>query len=93
MSLTERARITREHADVCVEPHCHALANALEGAVDAEARGQVAELSPEPDTTGIAPPAVSNILIPITKLPTLTPEQAQQLMEQVDAQDQDDAGG
>ncbi len=36
MSLFDKARDARAHAEVCTEPGCHAVANALEGALAAE---------------------------------------------------------
>lgn len=36
MSLEDRAREAREHADRCINPHCHRIALALEGALHAE---------------------------------------------------------
>ncbi len=57
MFLATAARQAREHADTCTERGCHAAALALESAVDAAAREQLAEMAPEPDTTGIPPPS------------------------------------
>jgi hypothetical protein len=37
VNLDEARRAAREHADVCIEPSCHALANALDGADYAQA--------------------------------------------------------
>ncbi|MGA7055236.1 MAG: hypothetical protein WBZ37_29025 [Mycobacterium sp.] len=39
MPLSDKAREAREHADGCTNPSCHAVANALEGALSAPARG------------------------------------------------------
>jgi hypothetical protein len=33
MNLKERAKEAREHAEVCLDPSCHALANALDSAL------------------------------------------------------------
>ena len=53
------ARAAREHADACTNPSCHAVANALEGARDAEFGAiRVGEREP-PDLTGIGDPPVS----------------------------------
>jgi hypothetical protein len=48
MSLSDKARAARERADASIEPADHAVAHALESALDAEAREQLAELQPEP---------------------------------------------
>jgi hypothetical protein len=60
MSLFEKAREAREHADQCTDPGCHRVALALEAALHAE-------LHPPPppgDTEGIPDPPVSHIRIP-----------------------------
>jgi hypothetical protein len=63
MSLFDAARAAREHADACTNPSCHAVANALEGALDAEF-GAIRDGEREPpDLTGTPDPPVSNILI------------------------------
>jgi hypothetical protein len=36
MSLFDAARDARRHADTCTNPSCHAVANALEGALATE---------------------------------------------------------
>ncbi len=36
MSLFDKAREAREHANTCTNPSCHAVANALEGALATE---------------------------------------------------------
>ena len=62
--LSEAAADARARADVSLDPGHHAVANALEGALDAAAREQLAEMAPQPDTEGIPDPPVSSILIP-----------------------------
>ena len=63
MSMFDAARAAREHADACTSPSCHAVANALEGALDASL-GAIRDGERErPDLTGITDPPVSNILI------------------------------
>ena len=65
MSLADKAREARAHADTCTDRACHALANALEGALDAEAREQLRELEPDPaDPDSFPPPPVRHIPIP-----------------------------
>ena len=64
MSLANAARQAREHADACADPGCLAAAVALESAVDAAAKEQLAEMAPEPDTSGVPEPPVSRIVIP-----------------------------
>ena len=57
MRLSEARARVRAHADVCIDPMCHRLANALEGAEYAEALRLVrAAADPaDHDTTGIPP--------------------------------------
>ena len=64
MSLSDAAKVTREHADACTDPGCHAVAHASQAAVHAESRQQLAELEPEPDLEGIPPPPLNQIQIP-----------------------------
>ena len=64
MSLYDRAREARAHADSCIEPSCHAAALAFEGAVAAEARQLMDQLNEEPDLSGIPDPPVETIRIP-----------------------------
>jgi hypothetical protein len=64
MSLFDKARQARTHANVCADPGCHALAAALESALDAAAREQLSELREPADLTGIPDPPVSSIRIP-----------------------------
>ena len=64
MSLFDKARAARAHADGCTNPSCHRLAHAFESALDAEAREQLQELAPDHSTDGIPPPPVSHIRIP-----------------------------
>ena len=67
MSLSDKARAAREHADVCLDRGCHAVALAMEGALAAEAREQLAELREEPDLSTFPTPAeagyVSEVVI------------------------------
>jgi hypothetical protein len=57
MSLSDKAREARAHADGCTNPSCHAVAAALEGALHAAAREQLAGLEPEQaDPSGIPDP-------------------------------------
>jgi hypothetical protein len=51
MSLEDRAKAAREHADVCINPSCHMVANALEGALYAERHPP----PPPANTVGILP--------------------------------------
>src|SRR5260370_454950 len=46
--LSQAAADARARADVSLDPGDHALANALERALDAEAREQMRDLEPEP---------------------------------------------
>ena len=55
MTLSEAAKLAREHADVCIDPSCHAVANALEGAIAAERMALDRSLDPEPNFDGIPP--------------------------------------
>ena len=65
MSLADKAKAARAVADASLDPADHALAAALEGALDAEAREQLRELEPEPaDPDSFPDPPVKNILIP-----------------------------
>jgi hypothetical protein len=65
MGLSDAAHASREKADASIDPADHALANALEAALDAEfAAIRDAEREP-PDPDDYFPPsAVSHILIP-----------------------------
>jgi hypothetical protein len=65
MSLTDRAREAREHADACADPGCHALSAALAAALDAAARDQLTDLREEPDTTGIPAPVEAGFVAEI----------------------------
>jgi hypothetical protein len=61
--LFERAREATAHADARTNPSCHALAHALEGALDAEFTAiKNAERAPA-DVTGIEPPPVSHVRV------------------------------
>ena len=65
MSLADKAKAARAVADASLDPADHALAAALEGALDAEAREQLRELEPEPpDPDSFPPPPVSVVRIP-----------------------------
>lgn len=44
IGLDDARRVCREHADVCLDPACHALANALDGAHYAEALRMVRDV-------------------------------------------------
>jgi hypothetical protein len=62
--LSDAARDARAHADVCLDKGCHAVALALEAAVDAEFAAIRDAERAEPDLTGIPDSAVKNVLIP-----------------------------
>jgi hypothetical protein len=65
MSIFDKAKAAREHADRCIDPSCHALACALEAALTAAAHEQLSELEPEePSLEGIPDPPVSHAAIP-----------------------------
>ena len=56
MTLDEARRAAREHADTCIEPSCHALANALEGAEHAVALAIFRQtFDPDRDTSDLPP--------------------------------------
>jgi hypothetical protein len=55
VSLSEATKAARAKADCSTDPWDHRIALALEGVLAAEARGQLDELAPEPDLTGIPP--------------------------------------
>ena len=59
MSFVRFARAAREHVDACTNPSCHPVANAVEGALDAEF-GAIRDGEREPpDLTGTPDPPVS----------------------------------
>jgi hypothetical protein len=65
MSLSDKAREARAKADASTDPSDHALANALEAALDAEAREQLRELEPEPaDPHSFPDPPMSHVRVP-----------------------------
>jgi hypothetical protein len=55
MSLEEAAEAARAHAETCINRSCHALANALEGAVLAEKWRRKRADDPPAEHTGIPP--------------------------------------
>jgi hypothetical protein len=56
MSLDDAAKLAREHADVCIDPGCHVVANALEGALAAERlAARWAANPPQGDTSDLEP--------------------------------------
>ena len=56
MNLREAAKAAREHADGCINPSCHAVANALDGVVLAEQNQALLDALTEPPTPETAPP-------------------------------------
>lgn len=61
--LSDATRDARAHADVCIDPSCHRVALALEGALDAEFHA-IKDAEHEPaDLTGIPDPAVKSVWI------------------------------
>ena len=69
MTLDEARRAAREHADVCLEPSCHALANALEGAEHAVALA-IFRQTFDPDRTTEGIPPWSSVTRAVPEAPT-----------------------
>lgn len=67
MSIVDAAIKARDHADECLDPGCHHLANALEAAVNSIAEEQLSELRTDVDVSTLPSPAeagyVEQILI------------------------------
>jgi hypothetical protein len=66
MSLEQPAKAAREHADVCINPSCHRVANALDAAVKAEQDRALLAALTEPPTPETAPPPWSEVSEPGT---------------------------
>ena len=64
VSLADKARAAREVADASIDPGDHAVAAALEAALDAEAREQLSELREEPDPDSFPAAPVSVVRVP-----------------------------